>query len=124
MPETIDDNKALVRRIYAEMWNGTNPAIADEIFTYPEGVKRFMRLFLASFPDLQHRVDDLIAEGDRVTARFTAWGTQRGEWRGLAPTGKAVSYTGVTLARIVDGKIVEHHTWWDAMELLEQIERE
>jgi steroid delta-isomerase-like uncharacterized protein len=122
MSDKIDQNKALVRCIYEDLWNRADPSVADEIFAHPEGVKRFLLQFLAAFPDLQHRVDEMIAEGDRVAARFIASGTHRGEWRGLAPTGKQVSYTGVTLARIQDGKIIEHHTWWDTLGLLEQIE--
>jgi predicted ester cyclase len=45
-----------------------------------------------------------------------------GQWLGFAPTGRAIRYTGVTLARIVDDKIIEHHAWWDKAALIEQLE--
>jgi len=117
----IDQNKALVRRIYEEMWNRNNPTAARAIFAHPEGVERAVREFLSAFSDLQHTVEELIAEGDRVAARFTASGTHTGLWKNYSPTGKPIHYTGVTLARIADGKIVDHYTWWDRMGLVEQI---
>lgn len=52
MSETETMNKALARRIYEEMWNHGDPAVAGEIFAKPEGVERFVRKFLAAFPDL------------------------------------------------------------------------
>ncbi|HLO17689.1 MAG TPA: ester cyclase [Anaerolineales bacterium] len=114
-------NKALICRIYEEMWNGRKPALAVEIFAQPEGVERFVSQFLTSFPDLQHTVEEMIAERHRVVARFTARGTHTGQWMHFAPTGRSIQYTGITLARIVGDKIIEHHTWWDKAGLMEQI---
>ena len=121
MSDLASKNKALMRRIYEEMWNKAKPALAVEIFTQPEGVERFMSQFLTSFPDLQHTVEEMIADGDRVAVRFSAQGTHTGVWLHFAPTGKSIQYTGVTWARIADGKITEHHTWWDKAGLIEQI---
>jgi steroid delta-isomerase-like uncharacterized protein len=121
MDNVFETNKTLVRRIYDEMWNQANPSAAREIFTSPEGMEKYVTEFLAAFPDLQHTVVEMIAEGDRVAARFSVHGTHSGTWRQFTPTGKAIHYTGVTLARIAEGKIVEHHTWWDRKELEEQI---
>ena len=122
MSESMSKNKALMRRIYEEMWNGGNPELATELFSNPEAVKRFVSQFLSSFPDLQHTVVEMIAEGDRVAVRFSAHGTHSGTWLRFAPTGKSIQYTGVTLARIAEGKIVEHQTWWDKSALIEQLE--
>ncbi|HET6822317.1 MAG TPA: ester cyclase [Anaerolineales bacterium] len=122
MSELAGQNKALMRRIYEEMWNGGNPELAAELFSNPEAVKRFVSQFLSSFPDLQHTVVEMIAEGDRVAVRFSAHGTHSGTWLRFAPTGKSIQYTGVTLARIAEGKIVEHQTWWDKSALIEQLE--
>lgn|SRR5574341_444381 len=122
MSDLTNKNKALMRRIYEEMWNRSNPSIADEIFAQPEGVQRFVSQFLLSFPGLQHTIEEMVAENDRVAVRFSAHGTHTGQWMHFAPTGKPIQYTGVTLARIVEGKIVEHHTWWDMASLIEQIE--
>ncbi|HEY3474458.1 MAG TPA: ester cyclase [Anaerolineales bacterium] len=118
----LDRNKALMRRIYEEMWNGGKPALAGELFVRPEGVERFVREFLLSFPDLQHTVEEMIAEGDRVAVRFSASGTHAGRWMDFAPIGKSIHYTGVTLAHIVRDKITEHQTWWDKAGLIEQLQ--
>ena len=122
MSELTSRNKALMRRIYEEMWNRARPAAAKELFARPEGVERFVSQFLSSFSDLQHTVESMIAEGDQVAVRFSARGTQSGPWQGSAPTGRSIQYSGVTLARIDGGKIIEHHTWWDKAGLMEQIE--
>jgi len=122
MFDSTSKNKALMRRIYEEMWNPGNPSIAAGIFAQPEGVQRFVRQFLLSFPDLQHIIEEMIAEDDRVAVRFSAHATHSGQWMQFAPTGKAVHYTGITLARIAGDKIIDHHTWWDKMGLVDQIE--
>ena len=121
MSESFSKNKALMRRIYEEMWNRGNPSLAAAIFARPEGVERFVRQFLGSFPDLQHTVEEMLAEGDQVAVRFSARGTHAGPWMDFAPTGKSIYYTGVTLGRIAGDRIVEHHTWWDKAGLMEQI---
>jgi predicted ester cyclase len=121
MSDLISKNKVLMRRIYEEMWNGGSPALAAEIFLHPEGVERFVRQFLRSFPDLQHTVEEMIEEGDQVAVRFSARGTHSGQWMDFAPTGKAIYYTGVTLARITADKVSEHYTWWDKASLMEEI---
>ena len=121
MSELTSTNKALMRRIYEEMWNGANPGLATELFERPEGVEQFVRQFLESFPDLQHTVEGMIAEGEQVAVRFSARGTHSGTWMDVAPSGKSIHYTGVTLARITGGRIVEHTTWWDKAALIEQL---
>jgi steroid delta-isomerase-like uncharacterized protein len=121
MSDLTGKNKALVRRIYEEIWNQGKPALAAEIFAHPEGVERFVSQFLLSFPDLQHTIAEMLADGDRVAVSFSAQGTHTGAWIHFAPTGKSIQYTGVTWAHIVDGKITEHYTWWDKAGLIEQI---
>src|SRR5262245_61182103 len=109
MSERTNQNKALMRRIYEEIWNKSNSAMSAELFAQPAGVERFVREFLQSFPDLQHTLEACITEGDFAVARFTARGTHTGQWLEFQPTGKAIRYTGLTWASIVDGKILEHH---------------
>jgi steroid delta-isomerase-like uncharacterized protein len=121
MSELTDRNKALMRRIYEEMWNTREPALAREIFQHPEGVEEFLRGFLPSFPDLQHTVKSIIAEGDQIAVQFIASGTHSGPWMGFAATGKSIQYSGVTWARIADGKISEHDTVWDKAGLIDQL---
>ena len=122
MSEVTGKNKALMRRIYEEMWNGADPSVARELFAKPEGVEKFVSEFLISFPDLQHTVEEMIAEGVQVAVRFTARGTHSGPWLHFAPSGRSIQYTGVTLARIEGDRIIEHRTWWDKAGLIEQVE--
>ena len=122
MSDVRSRNQGLMRRVYEEMWNGGNPALAAEIFARPESVERFVSQFLPSFPDLQHTVEEMIVDGDRVAVRFSAHGTHTGAWMQFTPTGKSIHYTGVTWARIADGKIIEHQTWWDKAGLIELIQ--
>ena len=123
MSDSTSKNKALMRRIYEEMWNRGNPSAAVELFANPEGVKKFVSQFLLSFPDLQHTIEAMIEEGDQVAVRFSARGTHSGPWMRFSPTGISIQYTGLTLARIAGDKIIEHHTWWDKAALLEQLEQ-
>ena len=122
MSDLTSKNKALMRRVYEQMWNQGQPALAGELFQRPEGVERFVSQFLTSFGDLHHTVEEMIAEDDRVAVRFTARGTHTGRWLDFVPTRRSIQYTGVTLARISGDKIVEHRTWWDKAGLIEQIE--
>ena len=122
MSAIASENKVLMRRVYEEMWNGAKPDVAIELFAQPAGVEKFVSQFLESFPDLQHTVEGMIVEGDEVAVRFSAQGTHSGPWLKFAPTGRSIHYTGVTLARIEEDKIVEHHTWWDKAGLIEQLE--
>lgn len=121
MSETQIQNKALVRRIYEELWNKRDLSVASELFSKPEGVHRFVGEFLEAFPDLQHTVEELIAEGDRVVACFSAKGTHTGQWKGYKPSEAPIDYSGVTIARIKGSKITHHHTWWEALEVIEKI---
>ena len=110
-----------MRRVYEEMWNQGKPALAAELFSQPAGVERFVSQFLESFPDLQHSVEHMIVEEDRVAVQFSASGTHAGQWMQFAATGRSIRYTGVTVARIAENKISEHHTWWDKAGLMEQV---
>jgi len=121
MSATTDKNKALVRRIYTEMWNKADPSAARQLFAHAESVEKFVKEFLQAFPDLQHVIEEMVAENDDVVIRFSARGTHTGPWKGLEPFRKPIHYTGITLAHIQDDKIIGHHTCWDALEVLEQI---
>ena len=62
-----------------------------------------------------------MADGDFVVTRWTARGTHDGELFGIAPTGNAVTTSGISIVRVADGKIVEDHTQWDALGLMQQV---
>ena len=72
-----------------------------------EGYKQGLAGIFAAFPDVHYTIHDVIAEGEKATVRWTASGTQKGEVFGIPPTGKHVTWTGINIFRIVDGKIVE-----------------
>jgi predicted ester cyclase len=68
-----------------------------------------------ALPDLQVSIEDTIAVGDRVVTRVTWQGTQLGPLLGADPTGKRMRFMGIDIARIVDGRIVEH---WGQVDIL------
>ena len=76
---------------------------------------------VAAFPDLRFTVEDIIAEGDEVVARWTARGTHEGEYKGVPSTGERVTFTGTTTYRITDGKVEETWWEWDEMVLMQQL---
>ena len=77
--------------------------------------------FRAAFPDIEVTVEDQIAEGDGVVTRWTARGTHQGDLQGLAPTGKRLALSGVSIDRLVDGKVVEHWEYYDQLDMLQQL---
>ena len=131
---SIEENKNIVRR-YQEIYNSNDlealsevvsedlltPKIMPGIPAGIEGAKTAHQIMLAGFPDYQTAIDDLIAEGDKVVARITMSGTHTGSFMGIPPTGKRISFTGMYIARIDDGKIVEHWGEEDGVSLLQQL---
>ena len=133
--QELSDNKAVVLRSEAELWSKGDLTVADELYSPDfvchfvvgpewrglEGIKGEVRSHRTSFPDWHERVDDIIAEGDRVVIRFTSTGTQLGEFLGIPPTGRKVSIQEVAIFRVVDGKIVEQWGMPDIQGLMEQL---
>jgi ketosteroid isomerase-like protein len=78
-------------------------------------------LLFGAFPDLQAVEQDLIAEGDKVATRLLMHGTHQGEFMGIAPTGKPVTFAGVWLAHLSGGQITEQWVYFDALGLLQQV---
>ena len=128
---SLEENKAIVRRWIEEL-NKRNLAILDELiapdFFHPthqlrglEEYKQFMTMFGKGLPDWHETIEDIIAEGDKVWHRFKCTGTHKGEFYGLAPTGKKITWTGVNFWRIVDGKVVEKESLYDFLDALKQL---
>jgi steroid delta-isomerase-like uncharacterized protein len=86
--------------------------------TGAEKLKRVWAMLFGVYPDLHLTVEDLIAEGDKVVVRNTVTGTQRGEYMGVAPTGKAVTYSEIFIFRFVDGRVAET---WGVVDVLAQM---
>lgn len=77
--------------------------------------------YFTAFPDFQIRLEDLIAEGDKVVARWAWHATHQGEFMGIPPTSKQVAVTGIGVYRIADGKIAEEWVQDDVLGLLQQL---
>ena len=86
--------------------------------TGAELLKEVFARLLRAFPDLHVTIEDLIAEGDKVVARDTVTGTHQGEYMGLPPTGKSVTYNEIFIVRFADGRIAET---WGVVDVLSQM---
>jgi predicted ester cyclase len=84
-------------------------------------LERLERQYAAAFGDVHYAIEDLIAEGDRVVLRVVSSGTHRGEFVGIAATGRRVTNTGIVIYRIADGKIAESWAEMDFMRLIRQL---
>ena len=136
---SLEENKALTRRWSEEIWGKGDQAAMDELlaadftFHYPSGVmppgvssdlegyKQWVSMGLASFSDISCQADDIVAEGDKVVARWTWKGKHTGEFMGVPPTGKQVAITGISIFRIADGKIVEEWGEQDNLGMMQQL---
>ena len=132
---SIEENKALVRRLIDEIVGNANLAIADELIASDfvlrspgrpdvrgrEGYKQFCQTFLNAFPDLRMSVEEQIAEGDKVVTRWSATGTHHGEAMGALPTGKHVSMTGIVISRCARGRIVDEVEERDLLGMMHQV---
>lgn len=84
-------------------------------------LERLERQYAAAFGDVQYAIQDLIAEGDRVVLRVESSGTHRGEYVGIAATGRRVTNTGIVIYRIEDGRIAESWAEMDFMRMIRQL---
>jgi len=131
-----EQNKTVVRRLVEELWNKGNLSVADELIapTYahhdastpdfgrgPESEKKRVTLYRAAFSDLRLTVEDMIAEGETVVARWSCRGAHKGDLNGIAPTGKQFVISGVSIVRFTGGKMVEGWINWDALGLMQQL---
>ena len=121
---STEENKAVVRREQEELWNHTgNLDAAQELFApeQAEAAKQEAADFRRGFPDVVSTIEDLIAEGDKVVARWRARATHQGEYMGIPATSKEVEFTGVSVYRIEAGKIAESWNVEDELGLMRQI---
>jgi steroid delta-isomerase-like uncharacterized protein len=130
---STEENKAIVRRFY-EVLNTEDLTGLDELFatnyilylpgrTEPidrEGAKQFFTMVHQAFPDLEATIEALIAEGDQVALRFTVRATHQGVFRGIPPTGRQATWTGIETYRITAGKIAETWISVDLLSLMQQ----
>lgn len=115
------EGEALVRTLFDGAWSRGDytrlPTLLAPDFRFhfrgrempmdPGGFQGMVEMWRGILPDLEFRVEDIVAAGDRVAARFTFTGTHRGEAWGIEPTGRRVTVTMMAFARIADGRIAE-----------------
>jgi serine phosphatase RsbU (regulator of sigma subunit)/predicted ester cyclase len=118
---SAQENEALVRRYFEEAWVKRNMAAVDELMVpnyvehqIPDGrltsrhsLKQLLAMYYKAFPDMKSVLHDILAQGDRVTYRWSVNATHLGDWLGIPPTGNHMRATGITIYRIVGGKAVE-----------------
>jgi steroid delta-isomerase-like uncharacterized protein len=121
---SVEENKTLVRREQKELWNHTGDLdAAEELYAadQAEAAKQEAADFRQGFPDVISSIEDLIAEGDKVVARWRSRATHRGDYMGIPPSGKEVEFMGISVYRIEGGKIAESWTVEDQLGLMRQI---
>ena len=131
---STEENKALARRWMEEIWGKGNVAAVDELFAPDfvfhyappevapdrEAYKQTVTMLCAAFPG-PVTIEDMVAEEDKVAVRWTWRGTHTGEFWGIAPTRKQVTMTGISIIRIVGGKIVEEWGESDNLGFMQQL---
>lgn len=132
-----EQNKATVRRVPEEITSKGKLELIDELFSPDfvdhafvpqlglppgrEGIKQFITMLRAAFPDIDIKVQDTIAEGDKVVVRSIAQGTHQGDFMGIPATGKSVSWPEIHIVRLADGKIAEHWAIVDRLGMMQQL---
>jgi predicted ester cyclase len=131
---TKQENEAIVRRTWEELFNKGNLAAADELIAAnfmnhaapgappgPASFKQLVTFYRSAFPDAQFTIEDILADGDKVVMRNTFSGTHRGPFMGIAPTGRRVSQEQIHIVRVASGQVVEHWAVRDDLSLLQQL---
>ena len=131
----MEDNKEFERRLYEEIYVKKNSAAIEQFYaadwvSHPsppgmppglEGMKQYHAATGKAIPDLRVKLEDLFAEGDKVACRWTATGTHKGEFMGVAPTNKQITLSGIHIDRIADGKVVETWNCSDMLGVMQQL---
>ena len=134
----IERNKTVYRRFLQEVFNEGQLDKIDELLSPSyvlhdappgtpeggEGIRHVVTMFRTAFPDLKITIEEMLAERDKVCVRATTRGIHKGTLFGIAPTGRAVTMTGLTMVTIKDGRVAESWVKNDVMGLLKQLEAE
>lgn len=131
----VISNRPLMQR-FVQFINTADPKLADELvspkaiffvpdrpdpLTGPAGYMEIINMMRSGFPDIQWTLEETIAEGDNIVARYTMRGTHQGAFMGVAPTGNKIAVQALNIYRFADGKIVEELGQPDLLGLLHQI---
>ena len=133
---STEENKRISRRLQEEVFGQGKLELVDELLAPdyvshapgdpelsrgPQDIKELVCAYHSAFPDIDFAVEKQVAEGDTVVSRWTARGTHRGEFMGVAPSGRMMEVSGMSMDRISGGRIVENWNNWEALELMRQI---
>jgi steroid delta-isomerase-like uncharacterized protein len=133
---STDDNKAIYRSFIERAFNNGDLSAIDDLFAAgyvnhdapsgknangAEGVKAIITIFRTAFPDLHVNIEEQVAEGDFVCNRAMTSGTHQGEFFGAQPSQRQIAMPGMTMVRVVDGKIAEAWVRNDMDVLMRQI---
>ena len=127
-------NKQLVRRFYEEVYGDWNMMLVDEVVSPrfvshdwpedgsigPQGFRVFYAAIRTALPDARYEVDDLISEADKVVVRWRLLGTHLGDFRGIAPSGRAITLEGIAIYRVAGGRLVERWVVTDLYGVLQE----
>ena len=130
-------NVALLRRWFEEVWNqgrlktihelmspeciGTGQAGSGMVIRGPQEFQAFVENLRAAFPDMHVTIEDGFESGEKAVVRWSGTMTHRGDQLGVPATGKRISISGISMVRIVNGKIVEGWDNWDQMTMMQEI---
>ena len=128
---SVEENKAIARRFNDELWNKCNLDIIDELMAdnivlHPktrsrDDFKQGASEAIANWPERTMTIEQIVAEGDIVVLRWTIVFTHVNEVWGIAPTGKKLKWTGISMYRIVDGKLAEDWARTDDLGVMKQL---
>lgn len=131
---TVEDNKAILKRIFDEIWSKGNLDLIPELISPEyvnrtpqgdikgvEGYKERIKTARAAFPDLHMNIDFIIGEGDYLASQVTMTGTHQGEYMGIPATGKKVTYQHALFTHIKDGKSAEAVPFGNALSMYQQL---
>jgi steroid delta-isomerase-like uncharacterized protein len=131
---SLEQNKAIVLKFYEafdqkDVERGRELMSADivgrgmgtDALNGYDAFVRYGMVMFSAFPDGRHRLEEVIAEDDKVVTRGIFTGTHQGELMGIPPTGKQVKFSVVHIDRVVDGKIVEHWGQGDTFAMMQQL---
>ena len=132
----MSENVQTIVASLVELWNTGNPEVAKRLYATdaerrdpnlteatrgPEEIARYVAEVRVGYPDFTLHVNDVVAQDDRLAVHWTVAGTHRGEWQGIAPTGKRINISGLSLEVVENGKIVRDSVYFDRLTLLEQL---
>ncbi|MFN8590953.1 MAG: ester cyclase [Thermomicrobiales bacterium] len=130
---SIEQNKAIIREFFEQIWNQRSEEAIDRFVSESaagndpdfgqgrEGFKAQWRQWMDAFPDLHFAIEEMVAEGDTVVARWTLTGTHQGPFLGIAPTGRKIRVAGMSLDHLRDGILVSGFDGWDNYGLRQQL---